>query len=412
MKISISDLQTDIRYNVRMFPPTSLSHFSAFFSESVGEAILSAHEALVFLVDGLSDEQVAALGDVGKNLRAYIHTVVTEEGHVSTGLLVRLSDFQNYLKNLSDASPTLPGLSESIWRTYLASRRDHFQIGDADSKMHLSMYKPRIMGIVNVTPDSFSDGGQFEDTDVAIEHALTLAAAGADIIDIGGESTRPGAGEVDQDEELRRVVEVVRGVTMHSDVPVSIDTRKASVARACVEAGAKIINDVSGLAFDPEMKRVVAETGALCIIMHMRETPETMQKDPYYACVIAEVVRELRIRILDAIEAGVQFDRIIVDPGIGFSKTLEHNRILIARLGELRCLSAPIAVGVSRKSFIGAITSQGVENRLMGTIAAETLAVMHGASIIRTHDVTSTRMALSVATSVLGSLEPKRQYNT
>ncbi len=260
--------------------------------------------------------------------------------------------------------------------------------------------RARVVGIVNVTPDSFSDGGRFLDASAAIHHAESLARDGADVLDIGGESTRPGSEPVTVEEELRRVVPVIREAA-RLGVPISIDTAKPVVAREAIEAGAAIVNDVTALA-DPGMAGLVAETGAGLILMHMRGTPRTMQDAPRYDDLLGEIREFLIERRARAEAAGVPRERIVLDPGIGFGKTTQHNLELLGRLAEIVALGSPLLVGVSRKRFIGAVT--GVENpaeRLAGSLAAAVAARSAGAAIIRAHDVRATREALAVADAIL-----------
>lgn len=247
------------------------------------------------------------------------------------------------------------------------------------------------MGILNVTPDSFSDGGNFVDPNAAIEHALEMQKQGADIIDIGGESTRPGADPVSVDEEIRRTVPVIEGIRAHSDVPVSIDTMKAPVAAHAMTAGADIINDVSAFEADPGMVEVAAETGAGVVLMHMKGTPGTMQQNPVYGNVVAEVCSYLNGRIEFVLQHGVERERIVIDPGIGFGKTVEHNLELLSELPELSTCCCPVLVGASRKSFIGKITGrERPADRVAGSLGAAAWAVANGAHILRVHDVLDT----------------------
>ena len=257
------------------------------------------------------------------------------------------------------------------------------------------------MGVVNVTPDSFSDGGLFLDPEAAIAHGLELAEAGAEILDVGGESTRPGAEPVGVDEELGRVVPVIRGL-VGSQSRISIDTSKAPVAAAALEAGAEIVNDVTALRGDPAMAALCAERGATVVLMHMLGEPRTMQEDPRYDDVIAEVKAFLAERIEAAVAAGIAEERIWLDPGIGFGKTAAHNMELLRRLRELRELGRPLVVGTSRKSFIGRVDGSPADQRLGGTIASSVLAAAEGADVLRVHDVTEMRQALAVATAILG----------
>jgi dihydropteroate synthase len=244
-----------------------------------------------------------------------------------------------------------------------------------------------VMGIVNVTPDSFADGGRYLDPPAAVAHGLALAAEGADLLDVGGESTRPGASYVEEAVELDRVVPVVEGLAAATGVPVSIDTRKAAVARAALAAGATVVNDVSAGRDDPDLLGVAAEGGAAVVLMHMQGTPATMQDDPGYHDVLAEVEVFLRERCAAAEAAGVARDALVVDPGIGFGKRDEHNYALLGGLARLTRLGHPVLVGTSRKGFIGRALDLPVEERLEGTAAAVVWAVERGARIVRVHDV-------------------------
>lgn len=253
------------------------------------------------------------------------------------------------------------------------------------------------MGVVNTTPDSFSDGGEFFDANHAVDHALQLVADGADIIDVGGESTRPGADPVGAEEELRRVLPVIERLALEIDIPISIDTYKEPVARAALAAGAKIVNDISGLTADSKLAQTVAEFGAGLILMHKRGDPATMQSDTRYDDLIAEIKAFLREAISKAEAAGVDPAKIMIDPGIGFGKDLAGNVEIINSIGSLRELGKPVLIGASRKSFIGRITGTGPAHRLHGSLAAAVAAVIYGASAVRVHDVKETREAVDVA---------------
>jgi dihydropteroate synthase len=263
---------------------------------------------------------------------------------------------------------------------------------------------PRLIGVVNVTPDSFSDGGLFLDPERAIAHGRELAAEGADTLDVGGESTRPGAQAVSAEVELERVEPVIAALAGGEGprVAVSIDTSKAAVAAAALDAGAEIVNDVTALRADPEMAALCADRGCGVVLMHMLGTPRTMQRDPTYDDVVAEVKAFLVERVEAAVGAGIAEERIWVDPGIGFGKTLDHNLELLARLGELRELGRPIVIGTSRKSFLGRLTGREVTDRLGGTIASNVLALAAGAEIFRVHEVAPVRQALDAAEAILG----------
>ena len=264
---------------------------------------------------------------------------------------------------------------------------------------------PQIMGILNVTPDSFSDGGQFDGVEQAVAHAREMVRAGADIIDIGGESTRPGADVVGQAEELRRVMPVIEALFEKLgdlDAEISIDTRRPEVARAAVAAGASIWNDVTALEFDAGSPDMAAKLGCKVVLMHMRGTPETMQKNPHYKNVVAEVISYLKGRVSVALKAGVKVDNIILDPGIGFGKRLEDNLDLLQHLDDFHMLGRPILLGASRKSFMGKIDGSDAGDRLGGSIASALWGVSMGASILRVHDVEETVQALKVWRAIGG----------
>jgi dihydropteroate synthase len=256
------------------------------------------------------------------------------------------------------------------------------------------------MGIVNVTPDSFSDGGRFLDPGAAVAQALRLAGEGADLVDLGGESTRPGAVPVPEEEEIRRVVPVIERLRAGGfPLPISVDTSRGAVARAALRAGADLVNDVRALS-DPDLLRVVAEAGVPVVLMHMRGTPADMASRAVYRDVAGEVGAELRAAMERAEKAGVARERILLDPGIGFAKTAEQSLEVLARLGELRALGRPLLVGPSRKSFIGKVTGAPVEARLPGTLAAVAAAVLAGAEMVRVHDVGPARQAAQVAAAI------------
>jgi dihydropteroate synthase len=261
--------------------------------------------------------------------------------------------------------------------------------------------EPRIMGILNVTPDSFADGGEWFAYDEAVEHARALVRDGAAIIDVGGESTRPGAGPVPVDEELRRVVPVV-GALRDSGAQISVDTMKLTVAEAAVDAGATYVNDVTAFRHAPEMAGFVADRGCDCCLMHMLGEPRTMQDDPRYDDVVDDVRAFLEQRAEFAVGEGVREERIMVDPGIGFGKTLDHNLELLRRLEEIAALGFPVVIGTSRKSFLGRLTGrEDPHERVAATLATNVMALERGAAVFRVHDVAPTRDALLVATATL-----------
>lgn len=257
------------------------------------------------------------------------------------------------------------------------------------------------MGILNVTPDSFSDGGTYADDKAAVRHGLEMADLGADIIDVGGESTRPGAEEVPEAEEIDRVIPVIEQLRQATDKLISVDTMKAGVARRALASGADIINDVSALTRDPAMAAVARETGAGVILMHMQGTPRTMQKQPAYEDVVADVSRMLAARVGALVDQGLDRATLAVDPGIGFGKTAEHNVQLLGNLPALTALHLPLVVGLSRKRFLGSITGRHVHDRLAGSLAALVFCVLNGAHVMRVHDVDASRDAVRVATALL-----------
>ncbi len=259
----------------------------------------------------------------------------------------------------------------------------------------------RLMGIVNVTPDSFSDGGLYLDAEAAVAHGRELLGEGADILDVGGESTRPGADAVDAAEERRRTEPVVHALAAEG-ATVSIDTSKAAVAEAALDAGARIVNDVTAFVAEPELADLCAARGCGVVLMHMQGSPRTMQESPTYGDVVDDVRAFLAERVEFATGRGVPEDSIWVDPGIGFGKTAEHNLELLRRLGELRAVGRPVMIGTSRKSFLGTLTGRDVSGRIGGTIASNVIALANGAEIFRVHDVGAVRDALIVAEAVLG----------
>ncbi len=253
-----------------------------------------------------------------------------------------------------------------------------------------------VMGVVNVTPDSFSDGGNFQSTDQAVEHALRLAAEGADILDIGGESTRPGAESVDDSVELSRVIPVIKKLTDQTKAALSIDTQKPAVAQAALEAGAVIINDIAANREDEVMWQLVAKTGVGYVAMHMLDTPQTMQKSPKYKNVVNDVEAFFYCRMERWTDWGMTLEQVVLDPGIGFGKTVEHNLALLVALERFTRIGRPLLVGASRKSFIGHMTDAEVENRLPGSLACACHAAQAGVGIIRVHDVKETVQALQI----------------
>lgn len=259
-----------------------------------------------------------------------------------------------------------------------------------------------IMGILNVTPDSFSDGGKYESVDSAVEAALRMEEEGADIVDVGGESTRPGSEPVPVEEELGRVIPVIEGIRKHSDVVISVDTYKSAVAEEALNRGANIVNDISGFRFDPEMPGVVKRYDAGVILMHIKGTPKDMQRNPVYKHILDEICEYLTESIDMAEECGIHRESIVIDPGIGFGKKFEDNYLLIRYLREFKSLGYPVLIGPSRKSFIGNLLNLPVGERLEGTISAVCCAIMNGVDIVRVHDVKEVKRAVEVADAIVG----------
>jgi dihydropteroate synthase len=305
------------------------------------------------------------------------------------------------LEKLKSQPPTMREIGVLLRDGLARYGRRRFSLDLGGRRLELGA-RTMVMGILNATPDSFYDGGRHDSPAAAVEHGLRLAEEGADIIDVGGESSRPGAGPVAVEDELERVVPVVRELARRCDTPISVDTTKAEVARAALDAGAVMVNDISALRSDPDMAGAVASSGAAAVLMHMRGEPRTMQENPEYGNVMAEIVTELGAALAAAAAAGVDPERLLVDPGIGFGKTAAHNVAIQRGLGELRVLGRPVVFGSSRKSFIGALGGGEAHERLSGSIASACLAALEGAHIVRVHDVGETRRALAVTDAAAG----------
>jgi dihydropteroate synthase len=287
----------------------------------------------------------------------------------------------------------------------MATKIDFHGMGNLKLKIGGRVYdltdETLIMGILNVTPDSFSDGGKFYTVENAVNGALKMIDEGAHIIDIGGESTRPGAESITLEDELKRVIPVIAGIREKSDVPISIDTYKSEVAKEAVGAGASMINDISGFRFDEKMASLTAELGVPVVLMHIKGTPKDMQKDPTYDDLIGEIIDYLKGSIEIGLEAGVDFEKIIVDPGIGFGKTWDNNLTIIKRIPDFYELGRPVLVGTSQKAFIGGVTGREAGDRLWGSVGATVAASIFGAHIVRVHDVKETKDAIDVADAIL-----------
>jgi dihydropteroate synthase len=287
---------------------------------------------------------------------------------------------------------------------FAISREKKVGTGWSTSRRTIDLSKPVLMGVLNITPDSFSDGGRYYDLDAAIERLGQMVREGADIIDVGGESTRPGSEPVDKSDELDRVLPAIEAARASVEVPISIDTTKADVARAALEAGAEIVNDISGLRFDPDLGRLAAESGAGLVLMHIRGQPRTMQERIQYDDLIGEIRAELQDSVGWALDAGCRPEQLVVDPGIGFGKTAEQNLELIDELDRIGQLGYPVLVGPSRKSFIGKTLGLEVDDRLEASLAACVVALLRGARVFRVHDVMAARRALDMAEAITNRL--------
>jgi len=312
------------------------------------------------------------------------------------------AQFKKLLPRLNRQSFNLPGISQRLAELLKNLKKDKFVLSFKEKKMDLAR-KVAVMGILNLTPDSFYNGGRYTTQSRVLKRVEEMVKEGADLIDVGGESTRPGAKEVDLEEEIRRVIPVISKMRELFEIPVSIDTYKAKVAKEALEAGVDMVNDISGLRFDPRLKEVIARSGAAVVLMHIKGTPRDMQNNPQYESLMGEIISCLSESIRLAQKAGIDLEKIIVDPGIGFGKRIEHNLQILNHLGELRSLGRPILVGASRKSFIGNVLKLPLEERLEGGLAAASFAVMQGAKIIRTHDVKPTRRAVDLTQAIIQS---------
>jgi dihydropteroate synthase len=312
------------------------------------------------------------------------------------------AQFKKLLPRLNRQSFNLPRVSQRLAELFKNLKKDKFVLSFKEKKMDLAR-KVAVMGILNLTPDSFYNGGRYTTQSRVLKRVEEMVKEGADLIDVGGESTRPGAKEVDLEEEIRRVIPVISKMRELFEIPVSIDTYKAKVAKEALEAGVDMVNDISGLRFDPRLKEVVARSGAAVVLMHIKGTPRDMQNNPQYESLMGEVISCLSGSIRLAQKAGIDLEKIIVDPGIGFGKTSQHNLQILNHLGELRSLGRPILIGASRKSFIGNVLNLPLEERLEGGLAAASFAVMQGAKIIRTHDVKPTRRAVDLTQAIIQS---------
>ncbi|RLE10358.1 dihydropteroate synthase [Candidatus Aerophobetes bacterium] len=346
----------------------------------------------------LKQEMLAIGGDVAVKKEVVSFTVKRSD----VLLMGTEAHYRKVIPRLRRQPFGLAIVSSQIKQTLDNFKKDNFTIPLGGKILNLAK-KTAIMGILNVTPDSFYDGGRYTCQDEALRRVEQMIEEGADIIDVGGESTRPGSERVSLKEEIKRVIPIIEKIRENFDVPISIDTYKAEVARQAIEVGANMVNDISGLRFDPKLKKVVAKCDVPVVITHIKGTPKDMQDNPQYRCLMGEIISYLREGIKMAEEAGISSDKIIIDPGIGFGKTTEHNLRIIKRLPELKSLGKPILIGASRKSFIGNVLKLPVSERLEGSLAIGSLSVFQGANIIRTHDVKETRRVVDLIRAVMKS---------
>jgi dihydropteroate synthase len=368
--------------------------------QSTIKPIIESSRVGVFTLENPSPEEVR-----------YLERAAQESSGVVTVFRAGGTDFCTYIGSRSELCERRPGEVEAAMtcEDFVAAvgqySARHFTLTFRGGTLTLGD-RTRIMGILNVTPDSFSDGGRFHNFDAAIAHAEKMAEEGADIIDVGGESTRPGADTVPVEEEAKRVLPVVEHLSKNLSIPVSIDTCKAEIARRALDAGAEIVNDVSALRFDEKMIEVVRDAGCPLILMHMLDTPKIMQRDPRYDALMPEIISFLQERIDYVLQERIEPEQVIVDPGVGFGKTVEHNLEVLRELGQLRSLGRPILVGPSRKATIGKVLEAEVSDRIEGTASAVAIAIANGVHVVRVHDVKEMARVVKMSDAIMG-----RQWN-
>jgi len=372
-----------------------------------GKKILSQKAHLYLIkIEGLSSQAVNLLKQemlsvsADAAIRKEVASFTVPESDIL--LMGTEAHYKKVIPRLRRQPFNLSHLSHQLEQVLRNIKREKFVLSLGSKKLDLTK-KVVIMGVLNLTPDSFYDKGRYSQKEKALARVEEMIYQGADLVDVGGESTRPRATRVSVEEELRRVIPAIDRIKGLFQVPVSIDTYKARVAQKAIEAGADMVNDISGLKFDPEMKQVVAEYKVPLVVMHIKGTPRDMQDNPHYGSLMGEIVSYLAESIRIAREAGIDEEKIVIDPGIGFGKTVKHNLEIIKKLSELKSLGRPILIGVSRKSFIGNILNLPLRERLEGSLAATCLAVSQGARIVRTHDVKETRRVVDLTQAILES---------
>jgi len=378
------------------------------FSPSQAENLANETTCLHLKIEGIQDRTIPRLEGMAHALatRLIIPPISHHASKPDLLLSGTPSEIERLAASFENQSPDLHEISAELRRLLKNIARTQFTIPCRTKTLRLGE-GTLVMGAINVTPDSFSDGGVFLEQDRAVDRALEMVEEGADLIDIGGESTRPGSRGTEPEEELSRIIPVIQRVSRQTDTPIVVDTRKARVAREALEAGCQIVNDVSALRSDPEMGNVVATYDVPVVLMHMLGTPETMQQEIHYVSLISEIVEYLKQSIDLASRVGVNSDKIIIDPGIGFGKTVDHNLSIIKHLSQFRILGRPILIGTSRKSFIGSILNLEVSQREEGTIATVAASILNGAHIIRTHNVRNAVRAARITDAVKGVSLPE-----
>lgn len=348
-----------------------------------------------FICNILKQQMLSLGGDVAVSME-----VITKSPKKSDCLVFgTISQLEKLYLKLKRQPLGLDKIGKEIKEVLLNYQKTNFEFICRKHKLRLEK-KIYIMGILNITPDSFSDGGKFYDQMKAIARGLGMIKEGADIIDIGGESTRPNALSVSSKEQIKRVIPVIKRLSKESNVPISIDTRNSDVAHAAIKAGASIINDISGLKHDRKIAQLAAQFKTGLILMHIKGTPRTMQKNPKYKCLIQEIIDSLKKSINLALDSGVRLQQIIIDPGIGFGKTTEHNLMILKHLLEFKSLGLPILVGTSRKSLIGNVLNLNVDQRLIGTATTVVHSILQGAHLIRTHDVKQIKQVVDMTEAI------------
>ncbi len=355
------------------------------------EIFSAKKDVILFLIENIKNSVANLLKQemlsIGGDVAVSREVALFKKG---TGSALIMGTLKNYkilidkLKNNTSSLKNIANMLEKQIENLSSEQKYYFKIG---KKIYRCRERIYLMGILNITPDSFYDGGRYINIHDAVKQALKFQEEGADFIDIGGESTRPGAQRVPVKEEIKRVIPVIKKLIKKVKIPISIDTYKSEVAEAAIAEGASIVNDISGLKFDKKMAKVIAKNNATVVLMHIKGKPANMQKNPRYKNLIQEIIDYLQESINIALDAGIPFENIIIDPGIGFGKTLEHNYIILNKLQELKILNRPILIGLSRKSLIGKILNNNPEERLNGTVILNTVAVLNSANILRVHDI-------------------------